>query len=256
MNTKTIGIIFAAGKGTRLQPLTLTTPKPLLSIDADKSLLMYNMEMIEPLVDSFVVIVSYLKEQIIESIGPVFKDKTVEFVTQLDPKGGTLDALRAGVYHSSFVDLEVNYIVSNADDIMGVGIYQELQKAINLKPDQGYIVAMVVDDKEKLKSFGVLKTDSNNMLQEMYEKPQEYISSYVNIGLYYFPFTAKSMITKTKTLPSDQEDFITTNLVLPYAQKYGIKVIPALDTWWPVTSVDDLYKVRLQFSDKKSLEGP
>lgn len=53
-------IILAAGKGTRLLPLTKTTPKPLLSINGEKIIERQIRFLLEAKIDSIVVVAGYL----------------------------------------------------------------------------------------------------------------------------------------------------------------------------------------------------
>lgn len=58
--------MMAGGKGERLRPLTLDTPKPLLKV-ADKPIIDYNIEnLINNGIKHINVTVNYLKEQIEE----------------------------------------------------------------------------------------------------------------------------------------------------------------------------------------------
>jgi len=52
-------IILAAGRGTRMKPLTDTTPKPLISI-AGKPILEHNLEHIYESVDEIIIVIKYL----------------------------------------------------------------------------------------------------------------------------------------------------------------------------------------------------
>lgn len=57
-------ILMAGGKGERLRPLTLTTPKPLLKV-ADKAIIDYNIEALRRVgVDRIFVTVNYLADQL------------------------------------------------------------------------------------------------------------------------------------------------------------------------------------------------
>lgn len=59
-------VLMAGGKGERLRPLTLTTPKPLLKI-GDKAIIDHNIDaLIENGVEHISVTVNYLKEQLID----------------------------------------------------------------------------------------------------------------------------------------------------------------------------------------------
>jgi len=95
-----ICVILAGGRGTRLIPLTDTTPKPLLKAGG-KTLLEWNMDNVVNSVDKFVIVISYLGDQIIEQIGDNYKGKPVEYVWQTNPKGGTLDAFRTAIFEKN-----------------------------------------------------------------------------------------------------------------------------------------------------------
>jgi NDP-sugar pyrophosphorylase family protein len=60
-------IILAAGKGTRLRPITNTVPKPLVKIYG-KSIIEYNLESIYKHVTEIIIIVQYREEDIISHL--------------------------------------------------------------------------------------------------------------------------------------------------------------------------------------------
>lgn len=62
-------MLLAAGKGERMRPLTLTTPKPLLAV-AGKPLIEYHIEsLVKAGIDDIVINVSWLGQQIVEHCG-------------------------------------------------------------------------------------------------------------------------------------------------------------------------------------------
>ena len=64
-------VIFAAGEGKRMQPLTLEKPKPLLEV-LGKPLIQRTFEAMPDTVDEVVVVVGYKKEQIQDFLGAEF----------------------------------------------------------------------------------------------------------------------------------------------------------------------------------------
>lgn len=84
-------IILAAGRGTRLRPLTDTIPKPLIPI-AGKGTLPRLLDMLPPAVSRVIIVVGYLGDKIREEIGDHSNNRQVEYVSQavLDGTGGAL----------------------------------------------------------------------------------------------------------------------------------------------------------------------
>ena len=239
---KITAIVFAAGRGSRLMPLTNDTPKPMLKV-SDKTLLEWNLDNIIDMVDNIVIVVNYLGQQIVDYIGEKYKGKNVEFVWQNNPKGGTLDAFRAALYESKSIDNTSNYIVLNADDIHGPEIYEKFKKNISNNPEMAILSARYILNLDQLKTLGVYEVDSENYLQNMHEKPQKFVSNLANSGLYYLPNKSKELISKTPN-QSDKEEYITTDLFNKYLLKYKIKILYSQDMWLQISNPTDLKKAR------------
>lgn len=79
-------IILAAGQGKRLQPLTNTTPKPLLKVGG-LAILEHVLCSLPKEIDEIIIVVSYLSEQIENFIGDKFKNKNIRYIKQRDYLG-------------------------------------------------------------------------------------------------------------------------------------------------------------------------
>ena len=90
-------MILAAGLGTRMRPLTLTTPKPLVKVH-DKTLFDYNLEAAQKAgITRFVVNIHYLADQMerhIKSLTDVDITISDERTQLMDSAGGILKALK------------------------------------------------------------------------------------------------------------------------------------------------------------------
>lgn len=93
--TITSGMVLCAGLGTRMRPLTLKTPKPLIPV-AGKTMADYAVDrLIEAGVDQVVLNVSYLGDQIKDHFGKR-GDVTIDFSEEHEPLetgGGVFNAL-------------------------------------------------------------------------------------------------------------------------------------------------------------------
>lgn len=91
------GVILAAGKGERLRPLTDDRPKVVLKV-ANRPIIEYVLENLDPFVDEFVIIVRYQKEKLIEVLSDEFNGKPITYVEQL-PGDGTAKAIESAREH-------------------------------------------------------------------------------------------------------------------------------------------------------------
>jgi len=219
-------VIMAAGKGTRLQPLTHTTPKPLIRI-LGKTPLEHNLENLVGKVDEIVIVVNHLKEKIIKYIGHSFKGIKIKYVYQKDP---------AGTAHALFVTKDQvktkNILVMNGDDIYE----REIIRTV-LKKDSPIIVGK---KETNWQNFGVLKTKNDNTLHEIIEKPRSYVGSLVNIGLYKVEADIFSYFSKIKKSP--RGEFEITDMLSNYAKEKKVEVIGINSGWYPITFPWDLLK--------------
>jgi len=74
-------VILAAGKGTRLRPLTENCPKPLVEVGG-KTLLDHIVGALPSSVDELIIVTGYLGEMIEAYCGTEFHGRKVTYVTQ------------------------------------------------------------------------------------------------------------------------------------------------------------------------------
>ena len=235
------GIIMAAGKGSRMLPLTNSTPKPLARVNG-RTLLEINMTKLEPLIDYFIIVVNYLGDQIKDFIGESFEGKKVYFVDSLSPVTGSAGAFRFGVFANELT-LDSDYILSNSDNILGNEFYNKLQSSVSVNRDTACFMTYPEKDKEKLKSQGVFQIDKNCNLVKIIEKSQVFVSDLSNVGLYYFPNKIKGLL-KLKNYIAYKEELIT-DLIELYVQKNPIKILSCSDYYYSLSTMEDLTKAKI-----------
>ena len=105
-------VIMAGGKGTRLRPLTLTTPKPLLKV-GDKPIMEHNLDRLALYgIDNLWVSVKYLGEQIKNYFGNGSNKNTcINYVWEDEPLG-TIGAV------SKITNFQHEYILITNSDIL------------------------------------------------------------------------------------------------------------------------------------------
>lgn len=85
-------VILAAGKGTRLRPKTYKTPKPLLKIAPQKTIIDRTFEQLPAQVTEIIFVVKHLRKKIIERYGKAAAGRKVSYLVQkkLDGTAGAL----------------------------------------------------------------------------------------------------------------------------------------------------------------------
>ncbi len=241
---------MAAGKGSRMRELTISTPKPLLEVHS-KSFLEYNLEGLFPLVDEFVIVVNYHADQIIAKFGDSFtfggQKKPIKYAFMQSPTNGTLDAFRCGVYNGSKeadskFEQNNNYIVTNADHILQNSYYQTLSQQIQDNPDQVCLMTNKLEDKTLAKNYGVVIVDQNSNYEQIIEKPPEFISDLISIGLYYLPSFALNYFPQIRLENYIGEEGMPS-LINNLAKEHDVKVLSSKDEYLTASTPEDLKRL-------------
>lgn len=167
-------IIPLAGKGTRLRPHTLTTPKPLMKVGG-RPVMSYILDDLLALgVEEMVFVVGHLREAVHEYMDREYPGIPVHYVVQ-EIQDGTAGAVRLAEPYTKGDEVLIVFVDTLFD--------ADLSLARSL-PDgwAGVIWAKEVEDYQR---FGVIVTDEEGAMKKIIEKPSEPISKLANIGLYY-----------------------------------------------------------------------
>jgi UDP-N-acetylglucosamine diphosphorylase / glucose-1-phosphate thymidylyltransferase / UDP-N-acetylgalactosamine diphosphorylase / glucosamine-1-phosphate N-acetyltransferase / galactosamine-1-phosphate N-acetyltransferase len=215
-------VILAAGEGTRMRPLTLTMPKPLVLV-CGVPLIEHIVRPLPPCIDELIIVVGYKGEMIREYCGAEFLGRKVTYVEQENPKAGTADAL---MYARDIA--KGKFLVLYADDIHGADALAEV-----VEKEAGMLAARSATPEK----FGVLVLNDDGTLREIVEKPAVPPSNYVNIG----GFVVTEDIFAIHTALSASGEYYLTDTVTEYAKTHPVTVVEQT-TWIPVGSPEDIPK--------------
>lgn len=172
-------VLMAGGKGERLRPMTLTTPKPLLKIEG-KAIIDYNIEALAASgIDDICVCTRYLAEQIEEHFREPFGDTGVQVrCVREDRPLGTIGAVAL----TGVAEKEGASVVMNSDLLTTISYEDMYLRHI----DSGADVTIAVVPFQVSVPFAILSFDPEDpeRVTALEEKPT--YSHYANAGIYIF----------------------------------------------------------------------
>ena len=171
-------VVLAAGKGTRLRPLTDDKPKGMVEVD-DKPLLTHCFEQLAELgADEFVVVVGYLKESIIEHYGDEFEGIPITYTHQRE-QNGLAHALLMVEEH-----IDDDFMLMLGDNIFQANLQDVVRRQREDRADAACLVEEV--PWEDAGRYGVCETNAYGEITDVVEKPDEPESNLVMTGFYTF----------------------------------------------------------------------
>ena len=186
-------LILAAGKGTRVRPITHTIPKPLIPI-LQKPVMEFLLELLRQHgFDQVMVNVSHLADEIEGyfrdgqrfgvHIGYSFEGRIVDGELVGEALGSAGGLRKIQDFNHFFDD---TFVVLCGDALIDL----DLTAAVKWHKDKGAIATIVTKSvpKESVSSYGVVVTDDSGKVLSFQEKPSvaEALSTNINTGIYIF----------------------------------------------------------------------
>lgn len=179
-------IVMAGGKGTRLNPLTETTPKPLLKV-GEKAIMEHNVDRLVSFgIDDFWFSINYLANQIKEYFGNgISKNINIEYINENKPLG-TIGAARK-IKHFK----HDNILVTNSDILTNLN-YEDF--FLDFSENNADFSIMSIPYNVNI-PYAVMKTSDGKVL-DLKEKPT--YTYYTNGGIYLMKKEILNYIPKDK----------------------------------------------------------
>jgi mannose-1-phosphate guanylyltransferase len=195
-------VILVGGQGTRLQPLTLRTPKPMLALAGVPFLTHQISRLRQAGVDHLVLATSYRPEVFAAQFGDgADLGVRIDYVTEVEPLG-TGGGIRnvAGRLESA---PEAPVLIVNGDVLSGhdIGAQLELHRRRNAA------VTLHLVEVEDPRAFGCVPTDSHNRVTGFFEKSPDPVTNRINAGCYVFARKVIDDIPAGRPVSVERETF-------------------------------------------------
>ncbi|EEA06628.1 nucleotidyl transferase family protein [Cryptosporidium muris RN66] len=182
-------IILSGGFGSRLRPLTLSKPKPIIELCNIPLIEFQISQFVEVGVKNIILAVNYLSEELREPIKNIEKKYGVKINASIEekPLGTAGPILLAKRFIEDNIITNEPFFVCNSDIVCNFPLEEILTMYSKLNCDhqrkcEGIILVKQVEDPSK---YGVVVHDRDTgLVEEFIEKPQKYIGNFINAGLY------------------------------------------------------------------------
>jgi NDP-sugar pyrophosphorylase family protein len=171
-------ILLAGGKGTRLRPLTLHTPKPVVPI-FDRAFLHYQIDLLKqvPEIDEVILSLNYQPRKIEEVFGDGGGTGVrVRYVVEPSPlgTGGAIRYAAQGVTDT--------IVVFNGDVMTGI----DVKAVVALHRERKAKATIVLTPVDNPTAYGLVETESDGRVRRFLEKPNpdEITCNTINAGIY------------------------------------------------------------------------
>jgi mannose-1-phosphate guanylyltransferase len=173
-------LILAGGKGTRLRPLTLYTPKPVVPV-MNRPFLLYQIEVLERAgIKDITLSLNYQPGKIEDVLGSCLDTGVnLRFITEPNPLG------TGGAYKFAEDSIKETTVVFNGDILTDV----DVSAMIGRHHENGAEATIALYPVSDPSSYGLVETDGDGRVKNFFEKPTaealaKLNTNTINAGIY------------------------------------------------------------------------
>jgi len=239
-------IILAAGYATRLYPLTLNKPKPLLEIDK-KPMIEHSIKKIEETnsIDQIYIVTNDKFKSHYRKWLKTFKSR---LMIEIISDGTTSNEDKLGALG------DINYVINSKsidNDLLiiaGDNLFElSLSKLINIFQGRKNTIIVLHDvkDKELAKQYGVVEI-KDDIVISFEEKPPNPKSTLISTGIYLFPKTTLSLIKEYINQGNNPDK--SGNFIEWLYKKNKVYALVTEEAWYDIGSFEQLERAKKYFS--------
>jgi dTDP-glucose pyrophosphorylase len=236
-----IGVILAAGDGTRLKASTGQDICKALRKIKDKHLIIYALDnLIELGVTKAYIVVGKQGDLIKEAVGDAYENLIIEYVHQSQQKG----LVNAFMQALNVMDCNEPVILQLSDEIFVNLNVEAIKNAFKAEDVDFYCGVTSENNPEKIKNNFSVETDEKSLLIKCTEKPKFVIDKIKGTGFSLFNETAQRIIKETySSEPNKLNDLCDC---FNYLVELGYKglVFPVAEKEFNINTALDLIEVQ------------
>ena len=193
-------LVLAGGEGTRLRPLTLTTPKPVMPL-AGQPFLSFMLDWVRRHhVDEVILSCGFMSDGVRHVLGDIYDGMRLRYVVEAEPLG-TAGPVRLA--HDEGL-LEERLLVLNGDVLTDMDLTAELEQ----HERTGARATLALHPVDDTSSYGVVPTDDEGRVEAFIEKGSgDARTNRINAGAYVIERDVVEAIPAGRAVSFEREVF-------------------------------------------------
>ena len=184
-------IILAAGYATRLYPLTLTRPKPLLPV-AGKPMIDYVLDNLAPIggIDRVIIVTNAKFADSFQQWADDYRAKKAQLDFTIVNDGSTDDTNKLGAIGDLNLVIDREKIDDDVIVVAGDNLFSEPLPSFGkfcLEKNAPVLAVYDVGSLEDIKKYNSITFDSTGKITFFEEKPKQPTNTVTGIALYFYP---------------------------------------------------------------------
>ena len=242
-----MGVILAAGKGTRMQPFSAHYPKPILPLGG-KPLIVHQLEILAEIgVTDIVIVIGHLGHEVVSALGDGSRyGVEIDYVEQEETLGiaHALSGLERHVNRPFLLLLGDIYFETSEFGTM-VEMFQGAQDV------DGVLAVKREKDPAAIRRNFVVMTDASGAVSRVIEKPRHPRTDLKGCGIYLFDLSFFDAVRRTPRTALRNEYEITDAIQIFLDDGYKVLAAEVIVDDLNLSFPEDLLDLNLHYLDRK-----
>ncbi len=229
------GVILAAGIGSRIHPLSLHFPKPLLPV-LNKAIIDYQIEYMSRLgIKEFHIVCGHLREKLEKHFGEVSSpDIRISYIVQDKPLG------IAHALSKTEPFIQKPFMLFLGDIFFATKDLARMLELFEQRCASGVLAVKHEDNPEYIRRNFAVFLHQSGIVRRVIEKPQHSPSKLKGCGIYLFDLSFYDAVRRTPRTAMRDEYELTSSIQILLEDGYPVYPAEVVEWDMNITTIDDL----------------